>query len=66
VHVADSNRRVPGYGHLDWSAIFQTLNGVDYQGFCSIEAIPGEDARQDAAAGIQFLRTTFATTTHSS
>lgn len=57
VHVADSNRRVPGYGHLDWTAIFHTLQDLNYRGFCSIEAIPGPNAHADAEAGIGFLRT---------
>jgi sugar phosphate isomerase/epimerase len=55
VHFADSNRGVPGRGHLNWSSILQTLKAINYSGVCSIEAIPGDDAEKDAREGIQLL-----------
>ncbi len=56
LHLADSNRRVPGMGHLPWEDIFQTLAAIGYHGNYSIEAIPGQDARQDAAEGYRFIK----------
>ncbi len=40
VHIADSNRWAPGYGHLDFSQISKVLSGIDYQGFGSLESLP--------------------------
>ena len=43
VHFADSNRWVPGYGHLDFAKIVQTLKKIDYQGYVSAETLPLPD-----------------------
>lgn len=40
VHVADSNRFVPGYGHLDFTEVGAALREIDYQGFCCLESLP--------------------------
>ena len=37
VHFADSNRLVPGYGHIDFPDILRTLQKVNYDGFVSLE-----------------------------
>jgi 5-keto-L-gluconate epimerase len=55
VHFADSNRRVPGKGHLNWLAVFSALSQVNYQGFCSLECIPSTDPLQDLRDGLSFL-----------
>ena len=39
VHVADSNRRAPGWGHLDFGPIVRTLGEMDYGGFLSAEIL---------------------------
>lgn len=46
VHVADSNRWAPGYGHLDFKSILSALQEVDYNGFLSAEVLakPTPDA----------------------
>lgn len=53
VHIADSNRRAPGQGHLDYRTVLDTLSGLGFDGYLSIEAFPrpsGEEcARQGAA-----------------
>lgn len=38
VHVADSNRRAPGMGILDWERIIYKLIKVGYRGYLSVEA----------------------------
>jgi len=58
VHIADSNRKVPGLGHIDWETVFKTLKEIDYPGHCSIEAIPGENPTKDAEFSFQFLQKT--------
>jgi sugar phosphate isomerase/epimerase len=37
VHLADSNRQVPGLGHTDFRAVFAALRDVDYAGWMSLE-----------------------------
>ncbi len=55
VHLADSNRRVPGKGHIPWRGIFTVLHQAGYTGACALEAIPGPDALQDAREALAFL-----------
>ncbi|MEB3860014.1 MAG: sugar phosphate isomerase/epimerase [Desulfurococcales archaeon] len=38
VHVADSNRRAPGLGIIDWTRIMESLQEAGYRGFVSVEA----------------------------
>lgn len=40
VHIADSNRKAPGYGHIDFSKIAQALKEVQYEGVLSMELLP--------------------------
>jgi 5-keto-L-gluconate epimerase len=42
-HIADSNRRYPGMGHLDFVGIIQTLNTIGYEGYLSGELLPEPD-----------------------
>ena len=39
-HVADSNRWVPGFGHIDFHSIFKTLFEIGYDGYVSVECMP--------------------------
>jgi D-psicose/D-tagatose/L-ribulose 3-epimerase len=38
-HVADSNRRPPGQGHLDWKATMAALKVIDYAGTVTCEFV---------------------------
>ncbi len=55
-HVADSNRWHPGAGHLDFSAILNTLFGTGYAGWVSGEFLPQPDAETAAQRCIETLR----------
>jgi len=37
IHLADSNRLVPGLGHIDFPELLRTLQMVGYDGFLSLE-----------------------------
>lgn len=37
VHLGDSNRLLPGYGHIDWKACIGALKEINYQGFVNLE-----------------------------
>jgi sugar phosphate isomerase/epimerase len=56
VHVADSNRRHPGAGHLRFDSIFATLRTMGYQGYVSAEMLPLPDPDTPARRTIEFLR----------
>jgi sugar phosphate isomerase/epimerase len=44
VHLADSQRREPGSGHLDFASVFEALAGSDYGGTLAMEFVPATDA----------------------
>jgi len=52
VHLADSNRQVPGHGHLDLFSVLQALHDIHYQGYLSLECLPLPHPRQAAEDGI--------------
>lgn len=53
VHLADSNRRPAGCGHMDFSPISQALRDINYAGYVSAEAFPWPDSDQAADLTIQ-------------
>jgi sugar phosphate isomerase/epimerase len=55
IHFADSNRWTPGYGHLDFAKIVQTLKKIGYQGHVSAEALPLPDPDNCARLTIEAL-----------
>jgi len=57
IHFADSNRLAPGWGHLDFKTIVDTLNEVKYDGWVSVEIFPEPDPDSAARQAITYLRT---------
>lgn len=39
LHLADSNRMFPGYGHTDFKAILKMVKETGYQDYCSFECL---------------------------
>lgn len=57
VHLADSNRRLPGEGHTDFPAILKTLEQSAYSGYVSLEVLNRPDrAHIRACAGKQMRK----------
>jgi sugar phosphate isomerase/epimerase len=56
VHIADSSRRYPGSGHLDYDSIFATLADMGYGGYVSAEILPLPDPDTAARKTAEFLR----------
>lgn len=56
VHIADSNRRYPGAGHLDFDGVFAALERMGYQGYVSAELFPLPDPDTAAGETIAFIR----------
>lgn len=52
VHLADSNRRLPGEGHIDFKSIFKLLNDLGYKGYAALEVlnVPSQEHIQKFAA----------------
>jgi len=60
VHVADSNRLAPGWGHVQFDEIFGTLGDINYDGWITAEILPEPDPDSAAQQAVQFLRSRFA------
>jgi sugar phosphate isomerase/epimerase len=58
-HVADSNRKYPGGGHLDFGSILNSLYSTGYQGWVSGEFMPAPDSDTAAISSIAYLRSIF-------
>ena len=56
VHLADSNRRAVGHGHLDVAAVLGTLIEIGYQGYLSFEVFPIPDAQTAASDAVRTVR----------
>lgn len=55
VHLGDSNRLLPGYGHTDFRACFATLKKIGYHGFVSLECAVTGDPYTELAKTSAFL-----------
>jgi len=56
VHVADSNRRAPGAGHLEFGRIASHLRALEYRGAVSAEILPLPSFEAAAAQTIAVMR----------
>ena len=55
VHLADSNRKLPGLGHNNFKEGFEALKEVNYKGWMSLEcAVPGNDVA--LAQSLEFMK----------
>ncbi len=57
VHVADSNRLAPGWGHLPFDEIFTILSDIGYDGYLTAEILPRPNPEAAAGQAIRFLST---------
>jgi sugar phosphate isomerase/epimerase len=55
VHVADSNRLAPGWGHMPFDEIFEILRDIGYDGYLTAEILPKPDPEQAAAQAAKYL-----------
>ena len=56
IHVADSNRRFPGAGHVDFAALLSCLQEHDYNGVVGVEILPLPTPIEAAMQAIATLR----------
>jgi sugar phosphate isomerase/epimerase len=57
VHLADSNRRYPGAGHLNFKSIIKKLRQIEYDDYAAFECLPFPDAITAAARGLENIKT---------
>ena len=60
VHFADSNRRPPGHGHVNFAEVSLTLKEIKYDGFISVEALPYPNPLEAAKQSMRFYKKLFA------
>lgn len=56
VHLSDSNRQVPGHGHLDMMTVLATLRQMRFEGCLAFEVFPLPDPVSAARDGITHVR----------
>jgi len=56
VHVADSNRLAPGWGHLPLEGLLRVLADLGYEGYLTAEILPKPDPESAARQAAAFLR----------
>jgi sugar phosphate isomerase/epimerase len=59
VHIADSNRRYPGSGHLNFTSLLDTLRSMSYERYVSAEILPQPDPDTAAVRTAEFMHRTF-------
>lgn len=64
IHVADSNRLAPGWGHMPFGEILRILSDIDYQGYLTAEILPRPDPESAAQQAIHFLHHKLKDATH--
>ena len=55
VHLGDSNRKMPGLGHIDWDAGFKALKDQGYDGFINLECSTMDIPETAIPAAAEFL-----------
>lgn len=56
IHLVDSNRQMPGAGHIRIPGIVRALHQNNYQGYLSFECLPIPDPETVAAGAIAFIK----------
>lgn len=56
IHLADSNRLAPGWGHTDFQDIFKNLKEAGYNGWLSIEILPKPEPYIAAKQAIDYIK----------
>lgn len=56
IQLADSNRRAPGWGHLNWVDILDTLRATGYDGWLAMEFVQKPSSEACAQHAYDFVR----------
>lgn len=58
IHISDNNRYFPGYGAIDFNALFNFLDNIGYSGWLGIEGMMCKDVYKDIEQSLNLLRLT--------
>lgn len=56
MHFADSNRRRPGAGHIDFAGILKTLNKIGYDKYAAFECLPWPEPELASVEGLRYIK----------
>jgi D-psicose/D-tagatose/L-ribulose 3-epimerase len=57
LHFADNNRKMPGFAHIDFSSIIESINEIGYEGYISFEPnIADRNYEQATKSGLDFVK----------
>ncbi len=57
IHLADSNRVLPGYGHTDFQAGFAALKGIGFDKYMALECgVPGDDKGAELIKTVRYMK----------
>src|SRR5581483_4336774 len=56
VQLGDSNRLAPGWGHLPWMDLIESLKAAGYDGWLAMEFTQGPDPARSAKQAHDFIR----------
>ena len=57
VHLADSQRKLPGHGHTDFVGTFRALREIDFDGWLALECMPTPgDPLENMRGCVEYLR----------
>jgi D-psicose/D-tagatose/L-ribulose 3-epimerase len=55
IHLADSNRKMPGLGHINFNSILKTLRKIQYNNYIGLEPIVDRNYKVEIRQGLNFL-----------
>lgn len=55
IHFADSNRKMPGLGHINFNSILKTLRKIQYNNYIGLEPIVDRNYKVEISQGLNFL-----------
>jgi D-psicose/D-tagatose/L-ribulose 3-epimerase len=55
IHFADSNRKMPGLGHINFNLILKTLRKIQYNNYIGLEPIVDRNYKVEIRQGLNFL-----------
>ena len=55
IHFADSNRKMPGLGHINFNSILKTLKKIQYNNYIGLEPIVDRNYKVEIRQGLNFL-----------
>ncbi|MGA7542032.1 MAG: sugar phosphate isomerase/epimerase family protein [Nitrososphaeraceae archaeon] len=57
MHLADNNRKMPGYAHINFHSIMRSLFGIGYNGYASFEPnVNDKDYENLTKRGLEFIK----------